>query len=193
MHKQRFLALGGLLVLLLGSCASRNNTSRQVIARRPNIIVILADDMGYSDLSCMGSEISTPNLDRLASEGVLFTQFYNTARCCPTRAALLTGLYSHQADVGHMTGNGVNVQGYHNELSHDAVTIAEVMHGAGYVTYMTGKWHVTSKEKPGSPRCTPHSTLPRALMASSVGLGASCWECAPVMPSASTPAVISPY
>src|SRR5947208_76540 len=69
---------------------------------RPNILLILADDMGYSDLGCFGSEIATPNLDRLASKGVRFTQFYNTARCCPSRAALLTGLYSHQAGIGHM-------------------------------------------------------------------------------------------
>src|SRR5690348_14707648 len=71
-------------------------------ARRPNIIVILADDMGFSDLGCYGSEIETPNLDRLASQGVRFTQFYNCARCCPSRASLLTGLYPHQAGVGHM-------------------------------------------------------------------------------------------
>src|SRR5262249_23151535 len=72
-------------------------------ADRPNIIVILAHDMGFSDLGCYGSEIATPNLDKLAAGGVRFTQFYNTARCCPTRASLLTGLYSHQAGMGHMT------------------------------------------------------------------------------------------
>ena len=71
-------------------------------APRPNIIVILSDDMGYSDLGCFGSEIATPNLDALAAQGVRFTQFYNNARCCPSRASLLTGLYSHQAGVGHM-------------------------------------------------------------------------------------------
>ena len=71
-------------------------------AARPNILLIMADDMGFSDLGCYGSEIATPNLDRLAAGGLRFTQFYNTARCCPTRAALLTGLYSHQAGVGHM-------------------------------------------------------------------------------------------
>ena len=74
-------------------------------ARRPNIVLIMADDMGFSDLGCYGSEIATPNLDRLARGGVRFTQFYNTARCCPTRASLLTGLYPHQAGVGHMTQN----------------------------------------------------------------------------------------
>ena len=68
----------------------------------PNIVVIMSDDMGFSDLGCYGGEIATPNLDRLAADGLRFTQFYNTARCCPTRACLLTGLYPHQAGVGHM-------------------------------------------------------------------------------------------
>jgi arylsulfatase A-like enzyme len=136
-------------MILLAGCAAV--TPHQQAARRPNILIILADDMGYSDLGCYGSEISTPNIDALAAGGVRFTQFYNTARCCPTRAALLTGLYSHMADVGHMTGDRTNVQGYHNDLSHDAVTIAEVMRAAGYATCMTGKWHVTSNESPGKP------------------------------------------
>ena len=73
-------------------------------APRPNIVLILSDDMGFSDLGCYGGEIATPNLDALAANGVRFTQFYNTARCCPTRASLLTGLYPHQAGVGHMLG-----------------------------------------------------------------------------------------
>ena len=71
--------------------------------RRPNIILMLADDMGYSDLGCYGSEIHTPHIDALARGGIRFGQFYNTARCCPTRASLLTGLYPHQAGIGHMT------------------------------------------------------------------------------------------
>ena len=79
---------------------------------RPNIIVILADDLGYSDLGCYGSEIPTPNLDRLAANGLRFTQFYNTSRCCPTRASLLTGLYPHQADMGHMTGSRLEAEVY---------------------------------------------------------------------------------
>src|SRR5438105_6617384 len=121
-------------------------------APRPNIVIILADDMGFSDAGCYGSEIETPNLDRLAAHGIRFTQFYNTARCCPTRASLLTGLYPHQADVGHMAGNPTTQRGYHNELSHEAVTIAEVLHAAGYATYMTGKWHVTSNDDPSKPK-----------------------------------------
>lgn len=110
---------------------------------KPNIVVILADDMGYSDIGCYGSEIRTPNLDRLASRGVRFTQFYNTARCCPTRASLLTGLYPHQAGVGHMVDNPKPFPGYKGDLSPNSVTIAEALKTAGYRTYMSGKWHVT--------------------------------------------------
>jgi len=116
-------------------------------ADRPNIVFIMADDMGYSDLGCFGSEINTPNLDALARGGVRLTQFYNTARCCPTRAALLTGLYPHQAGIGHMMDDK-GLKGYRGELSRDSVTIAEVLKPAGYRTYMVGKWHVTKKVKP---------------------------------------------
>lgn len=108
---------------------------------RPNIIVILADDMGYSDIGAFGSEISTPNLDRLANGGVSFTEMYNCARCCPSRASLLTGLYPHQAGVGHMTGNR-GVPAYQGYLSRNSVTIAEAMKHGGYATGMSGKWHV---------------------------------------------------
>lgn len=110
---------------------------------RPNIIVILTDDMGYSDIGSYGSEIETPNIDSLADNGVKFTQFYNTARCCPTRASLLTGLYPHQAGVGHMLRNDGSNPGYDEGLTSDTVTIAQVLKQAGYGTYMTGKWHVS--------------------------------------------------
>lgn len=103
---------------------------------------MLADDMGFSDLGCYGSEIPTPNLDKLAANGLRFTQFYNTGRCCPTRAALLTGLYSHEAGVGHMTTDR-GQDGYRGDLNDRCVTIADVLRGAGYRTMMTGKWHVT--------------------------------------------------
>ena len=112
--------------------------------KRPNIIVIMADDMGYSDIGCFGSEIETPNLDRLAAGGIRFTQMYNTARCCPTRAALLTGLYSHQAGVGGMTGD-TGKPGYRGFLTDNCVTIAEALRPAGYRTFMAGKWHVGEK------------------------------------------------
>ncbi len=110
-------------------------------APRPNIVVILVDDMGFSDIGCYGSEIPTPNLDALAKGGLRFTQFYNTARCCPTRAALLTGVYSHQAGVGHMVENK-NLPGYVGRLNDRCVTMAEVLRPAGYLTAMSGKWHV---------------------------------------------------
>jgi arylsulfatase A-like enzyme len=114
---------------------------------RPNIVLIMSDDMGYSDIGCYGGEIATPNLDRLAAGGLRHTQFYNTGRCCPTRASLLTGLYAHQAGIGQMTNDG-GQPGYRGDLGRNAVTIAEVMKSAGYRTYMAGKWHVTKHLKP---------------------------------------------
>src|SRR5664279_5118978 len=111
-------------------------------AERPNILLIMSDDMGFSDIGCYGGEIQTPNLDSLAKAGVRFTQFYNMGRCCPTRASLLTGLYPHQAGVGHMTRDS-GYEGYQGQLNHQSATIAEVLHAGGYRTYMCGKWHVT--------------------------------------------------
>jgi arylsulfatase A-like enzyme len=109
---------------------------------RPNILIIMADDMGYSDLWSFGSEISTPHLDKLADEGIKFTQFYNAARCCPTRASLMTGLYPHQAGIGDMT-NDMGVPSYRGDLNDQCVTIAEALKRSGYRTFMSGKWHVT--------------------------------------------------
>ncbi len=108
---------------------------------KPNIIIIMVDDMGFSDLGCYGSEIPTPNLDALAADGLKYKQFYNTARCCPSRAALFTGLYSHQTGVGNMIGN-LGQPGYEGRLNKSCVTIAEVLKPAGYFTAMSGKWHV---------------------------------------------------
>src|SRR5271170_7365008 len=108
---------------------------------KPNIIVILVDDMGFSDIGCYGSEIPTPHLDHLAATGLRFLQFYNTGRCCPTRASLLTGLYPHEAGIGHMMEDD-EVPGYRGRLNENCVTIADVLHEAGYFTAMTGKWHV---------------------------------------------------
>ncbi|MFM1768489.1 MAG: hypothetical protein RJA22_1018 [Verrucomicrobiota bacterium] len=109
---------------------------------RPNLIVILSDDVGYSDLGCYGGEIPTPNLDALAAGGLRFTQFYNTARCCPTRASLLTGLHPHQAGIGHMMEDRGH-PGYRGTLNRSCVTIAEALKPAGYRSYAVGKWHVT--------------------------------------------------
>lgn len=110
---------------------------------RPNMVLILADDLGFSDIGCYGSEIETPNIDRLAYNGVRFTQMYNCARCCPSRASLLTGLYPHQAGIGHMTqGVKKRIPSYQGYLRDDCVTIAEALKAGGYNTGMVGKWHV---------------------------------------------------
>ena len=138
------------VVGLLGSGAAGG---AEAPARRPNIVLIMSDDMGYSDLGCYGGEHATPNLDALATAGVRFTQFYNTARCCPTRASLLTGLYPHQAGIGHMMQDRGR-DGYRGVLNRDSVTIAEVLRPAGYRTYMSGKWHVTPQLGPDADRRT---------------------------------------
>jgi arylsulfatase A-like enzyme len=136
--KTNVVFLFTLCAFLLFSCGQAEKET----GFRPNIILIMSDDMGYSDIGCYGSEISTPNLDALAVNGLRFTQFYNTARCCPTRASLMTGLHPHQAGVGHMM-NDRGTPAYQGELNQSCMTIAEVLKTAGYSTYMTGKWHVT--------------------------------------------------
>lgn len=120
-------------------------------ADKPNIVVILSDDMGFSDIGCFGGEIATPNLDALAAGGLRFTQFYNTARCCPTRASLLTGLYPHQAGVGHMMEDK-GKPGYRGNLNTSCRTIAEVLKPAGYRSYAVGKWHVTRHTGKDGPK-----------------------------------------
>ncbi|MGV3531621.1 MAG: arylsulfatase [Chthoniobacteraceae bacterium] len=141
-HSARLITaiLWALLVLLPGGAIS---------APRPNIIVILADDMGFSDIGCYGGEIPTPNIDALAAGGLRYTQFYNAARCCPTRASLLTGLYPHQAGVGHMVDSyaaqrrkAFDSPAYSDHLSVRAHTIAQHLRSVGYRTYMSGKWHL---------------------------------------------------
>lgn len=119
--------------------------TESIKADRPNIVLIMADDMGYSDIGCYGGEAQTPNLNGLAEGGLRFTQFYNTGRCCPTRASLLTGLYPHQAGVGWMMADNGH-DGYRGDLNKNCRTIAEILKPAGYRTYMTGKWHVTKEE-----------------------------------------------
>ena len=138
--KIHFLFLLFILTLFL-NCRERNGEAKTENTKRPNIVVILADDLGFSDLGCYGSEIETPNLDYLAQNGLRFTEFYNTSRCCPSRASMLTGLYNHDAGIGEMTTDR-NLPGYRGHITENAVTIAEVLKSAGYHTAMSGKWHV---------------------------------------------------
>jgi len=144
--------------LLLGSTTaallSIDNTYANRQGEKPNIILIMVDDMGYSDIGCFGSEIPTPNIDKLAESGIRYTQFYNVGRSCPTRASLMTGLYPHQAGIGGMSEDPYDTNkrdrspndrllpGYRGFINHNSVTIAEVMKEAGYHTYMVGKWHL---------------------------------------------------
>jgi len=157
MNRRQFLKIAGLGIapLTITGCKTTiNRLTGKTTTNRPNIVLIMADDMGYSDLGCYGGEICTPNIDRLAADGLRFTQFYNTARCCPTRASLLTGLYSHQAGMGCMTADR-GYPGYKGYLNNQCVTIAEVLKTAGYNTLMSGKWHVGEKR--------PHWPLDRGF------------------------------
>ncbi len=136
-------------IALLAACSGNHkNESAAARDKRPNIVLILADDLGYSDLGAYGGEIQTPNLDALAANGIRFTSFYNTSRCCPTRASLLTGVYNHQAGIGEMTTDR-HAPGYYGHLTDSVVTLAEILKEAGYHTAMSGKWHVsTTIEQP---------------------------------------------
>ena len=152
-----FLAIGNFsldkmevieIAMILNDTRGEENMDKN---RKPNIVLILNDDMGYSDIGCYGGEVQTPNLDKLASGGLRFTQFYNTARCCPSRASMLTGLHPHQAGVGHMTSDD-DFDGYRGDLNTCCVTIAEALKSAGYGTYMSGKWHITRHTDPDGPK-----------------------------------------
>ncbi|MFV0332929.1 MAG: arylsulfatase [Tropicimonas sp.] len=116
------------------------------MSKQPNIILILNDDMGYSDIGCYGGEVMTPNLDRLAQHGLRYSQFYNTARCSPSRASLITGLHPHQTGIGILTYD-IGPEGYVGNLVDECVTIPEVLKSRGYRSYMSGKWHVAADLK----------------------------------------------
>ena len=156
MKKTALLSL--LILMSVFSCKEKEKETAMAAeneTKKPNIIVIMSDDMGYSDIAPFGGEIETPNLTKLADNGVRFKQFYNTARCCPTRASLMTGCYPQQTGIGHMT-NSPERPGHHNYgtpeyqgfLNTKTVTIAEVLKESGYSTIMSGKWHLgMSKEE----------------------------------------------
>ncbi|MFW5832078.1 MAG: arylsulfatase [Prolixibacteraceae bacterium] len=140
------LFIATFLSVLFFGC--KTNSNEQQSSKQPNIVLILADDMGFSDIGCYGSEINTPNLDKLAAEGVRFSSLYNNARCCPTRAALITGLYPHQAGVGEMTDTDLPIPEYQGFLNDESVTIADVLGEVGYTSYLSGKWHLG--DEPGN-------------------------------------------
>ncbi len=147
LHRRHFLRLAaGAAAALPFGCGS-GSTPEPEADTRPNVVLVMADDMGFSDIGPYGGEIPTPTLEKLAANGVCFRQFYNAARCCPTRASLMTGLYPHQAGVGHMMGD-YGLPAYQGDLNKQCATIAEVLRPAGYTTLMSGKWHVTPDEKP---------------------------------------------
>lgn len=130
--------LAGIALAALSCHLAARNT------HKPHIVLIMCDDMGFSDLGCYGSEIKTPNIDRLAQSGVRFSQFKNTGRSCPSRAALLTGRYQHEAGMGWMAEVDEHRPGYRGQISAAFPTIAEILRTKGYATYMSGKWHVTT-------------------------------------------------
>jgi arylsulfatase A-like enzyme len=128
--------------IVAGALISLPWASADVAGKRPNILLILADDLGWSDMGCYGGEIKTPHLDALAEDGIRFSQAYNSSRCCPSRASLLTGLQPHQAGIGRFVGRDTGAPGYRGRLNENTATLAEVLKRAGYGTYMVGKWHV---------------------------------------------------
>ncbi|MCB0470841.1 MAG: sulfatase-like hydrolase/transferase, partial [Flavobacteriaceae bacterium] len=146
----RFYKLSSLILIsLLFSCKndnSENAEKKSVTDSRPNILLVVVDDLGWTDLGCYGSEIKTPNVDKLAEDGVKFSDFHVSVSCSPTRSMLLTGTDNHIAGLGNMSEAMTEKQkgnpGYEGHLNNNVVTLAEILRDGGYHTYMSGKWHL---------------------------------------------------
>lgn len=158
-NRREFLRDATLAAVGLAASHAASGAPVTTDARKPNIILILADDMGYSDLGCQGSEIDTPNLDRLARRGLQFSSFYNSPRCCPSRASLMTGMYSHQAHMGMMVDDHGRYPypAYDGDLNTNCVTIAEALKPAGYRTLHAGKWHLAAQQTTAEPDADKHN------------------------------------
>jgi arylsulfatase A-like enzyme len=145
--KKIFCLISPLFLMVIIACSnSETNDQTKNISVRPNILIILADDLGYTDLGVYGGEIKTPNLDNLAQDGFLLTNFYSAPSCSPARAMMLTGTDNHLAGVGTMNGswdtNQLGKRGYEAHLNKDVVTVSSLLQDSGYHTYLTGKWHL---------------------------------------------------
>jgi arylsulfatase A-like enzyme len=179
------LVFAALMVFAVGGVDSANAVSGSV--KRPNILLIVVDDAGYSDIGCYGGEVPTPHIDRLAREGMQFTQFHVTPNCAPTRAQLLSGMDHHLAGLGTMgevvSPNQKGKPGYEGYLNFRIASLAEVLRDAGYHTYMTGKWHLGAKE----PEMRPHGRGFEETFAMLAG-GASHWaDNRPLIPGKASP------
>lgn len=140
MKKIAFLGFGILLSSFFLAFISQTKIKIEA-ENKPNIVLIMADDMGFSDLGCYGSEISTPNLDRLAAEGTRLKQCYNNGICAPSRTSLLTGQYPHKAGIGFFNRD-LGLPAYQGYLNKESLTLGEALKTGGYTTIMSGKWHV---------------------------------------------------